>query len=176
MDGVDLETEQEEEEEWERVLAEVAEVQELTPEELAVGVSAARKVRCACHYPQAQLTTAQVLRLGRRVYNNGFMQDRLKDICEQKGMKVELMVRAVVTRWISILPVFQRAIYLEGPLRELVHEDLFNKDKKRKLSKYELTPVEIRVLKEVTSLLEVCIPYGDNARLLIEISSSPSSP
>ncbi|KIY61256.1 hypothetical protein CYLTODRAFT_460015 [Cylindrobasidium torrendii FP15055 ss-10] len=139
MDNVDLETQQEELEQWEQVLAEVEEVKDLSEEELAIGISAATKV----------------LRLGRRVYNNGFMQDRLKDICETLTMRVELMVRAVVTRWVSLRPVFQRAVYLELPLRELVNEAVFNKDKKRMLKKYQLSSTETRVLKEVGELLEL---------------------
>ncbi|KIY60875.1 hypothetical protein CYLTODRAFT_363600, partial [Cylindrobasidium torrendii FP15055 ss-10] len=97
----------------------------------------------------------KVLRLGRRVYNNGHMQDRLRDICERLTVPVADMVRAVVTRWISILPVFQRAIQLEQPLRELVNDPLFNREKKRMLRKYELSAMEMQVLSEVATLLEL---------------------
>lgn len=65
------------------------------------------------------------------------------------------MVRAVATRWVSILPVVQRAIYLEPALQRLVHEPEFNKEAKRRLSRYALMPDKWRVLKEVVKVLEV---------------------
>lgn len=95
------------------------------------------------------------MKLGRRIFNSEMLQNDLKDQCILIDLAPLKMIRAVATRWNSLHPVLERAVYLRNALDSLCLLPSVNKNRKKKLSRFKLTRVEWTVIVQLEAVLKV---------------------
>ncbi|KAF9018888.1 hypothetical protein BDZ89DRAFT_914057, partial [Hymenopellis radicata] len=139
--AVDRQTEEEEEAAAEAIAAALEEVQLLTDNDQKIGKSAVTKI----------------IKIGRRVFNTQIMQEELAAQCTLAKLQPLKMIRAVATRWNSVHPVLERALYLKPAIDRLVVLPQFNKVPKRKMSKFKLTPAEWEIIEQLEKLLKLFV-------------------
>jgi hypothetical protein len=107
---------------------------------------------CSC---TALIPCSQLKNLGKRVFNSPTLREDLKTSCEQSKIKPKLMIRAVATRWNTMVELIGRALHLREALTLLVNLEQHNKGRSVRLNRFKLSKQEWELLSQLYPLLEV---------------------
>jgi hypothetical protein len=100
--------------------------------------------------------TFQLTNLGKRVFNSPTLREDLKVSCERSKTKPMLMLRAVATRWNTMVELIGRALKLREALNLLVNLEQHNKGSRGvRLNRFKLSKQEWDLLVQLHPLLEV---------------------
>ncbi|OJT13075.1 Zinc finger BED domain-containing protein 4 [Trametes pubescens] len=97
----------------------------------------------------------KILTLSRKVWNSPNVRTELGKLATEKGLKSEVLIRAVRTRWNTVTEVIKRALEMKEVLGDLCDMHQFNKDKRGpRLRRFVLEDDEWTLLDEVHRLLD----------------------
>ncbi|SJL16081.1 uncharacterized protein ARMOST_19597 [Armillaria ostoyae] len=95
----------------------------------------------------------KIFKLGRRIFNNGAMQEDLSEKCKEVGIAIQKMIRAVVTHWLTHGTVLRHALILRPALDMLCDMPDWNKNRKKAISCFKLTRLEWQFIEQLRPML-----------------------
>lgn len=97
----------------------------------------------------------KITNLSKKVFHSPTIREELHKLCTEDGLKEQVLLCSVPTRWNSVAEMLGRALTLRSVLNDLCDKSQFNKRDGVRLRRYTLADNEWLLLEQLYSFLDV---------------------